>query len=156
MIGPFGCNRHPHRLRTVASQQAFVQGPLHNIFHGRGTTLVGLVTGACAESYLDPTTDMEERVVQQIQTMYQVSDRPVQFVAKRWAAEEFSRGCFAGVFPPNGSFSTLGPLLRTREGPCHWASTETSPCWYGYVEGAILAGQRAADDVLSSVGGRTT
>jgi monoamine oxidase len=31
----------------------------------------------------------------------------------------------------------------------HWAGTETATRWNGYIEGAVLSGERAAAEVLA-------
>ena len=35
-------------------------------------------------------------------------------------------------------------------GPVHFAGTETSDYWQGYMDGAVRAGERAAREVLAS------
>ena len=49
-----------------------------------------------------------------------------------------------------GVLTTLGPALRTSVGRVHWAGTETSPTWTGYIEGAIRSGERAAAQILAA------
>jgi monoamine oxidase len=143
-----------------AASLAFANGPVHIFCHTTITSgsnnndsssqpaLVGLITGAAAEE-CETCSDLQHRVVQQIQAVYQVVDEPVTFVEKRWGLEEFSGGCYAGVYAPNGSLFRLGQLLRTPEGRMHWASTETATEFYGYMEGALLAGKRVAYEVLA-------
>jgi monoamine oxidase len=48
-----------------------------------------------------------------------------------------------------GTLSTYGPWLRRPHGRVHWAGTETSTYWTGYMDGAVRAGQRAAAEVLT-------
>jgi monoamine oxidase len=45
-----------------------------------------------------------------------------------------------------------GEALREPVGCIHWAGTETAKLWTGYVEGAIRSGQRAAQEVASTLG----
>ena len=40
--------------------------------------------------------------------------------------------------------------MRTPENRIHWAGTETATRWNGYMEGAVLAGLRAANEVRTS------
>ncbi|MFY1584234.1 FAD-dependent oxidoreductase [Micromonospora sp. WMMD734] len=42
-----------------------------------------------------------------------------------------------------------GPELRRPVGRVYWAGTETATRWAGYLEGAVLAGERAAAEVLA-------
>ncbi|HYQ63158.1 FAD-dependent oxidoreductase [Actinophytocola sp.] len=54
------------------------------------------------------------------------------------------------VFPP-GAWTQLGLALRAPVGRVHWPGTETSPRWYGYIEGAVRSGETAADAVAQEL-----
>ena len=69
------------------------------------------------------------------------------YVDRDWSAEEWTRGCYGGHFPP-GVWTRFGPSLREPIGRIHWAGTETAERWMGYVDGAIESGIRAATEVL--------
>mgnify|MGYP002626379333 CR=1 FL=1 len=45
--------------------------------------------------------------------------------------------------------TTLGESLRTPCGRIHWAGTETATRWMGYIDGAVEAGERAAEEVAA-------
>ena len=74
--------------------------------------------------------------------------KPIDYIDQDWPADPWSRGCYGPSMGP-GVLTTLGPALRTSFGRVHWAGTETSPIWTGYIEGAIRSGERAASDVLA-------
>lgn len=74
---------------------------------------------------------------------------PKRYLDKSWAEEEFSRGCYTGLMSP-GAWIGYGKALARPEGRIHFAGTETASRWNGYFEGAILAGRRAAREVLES------
>ncbi len=128
-------------------------GPVHNLFHaqiGEKPALVGIITGAAALAC--ETMEKEERkrrVLDQIKIMYGVALEPVVYLERVWGQEEFSGGCFAGVCPPDGSLFRLGHCLRPALDKFHWASTETATEFYGYMEGALRSGKRAATEVLA-------
>jgi monoamine oxidase len=42
----------------------------------------------------------------------------------------------------------LGRALREAHGRVHWAGTETSEVWTGYIEGALCSGERVAREVM--------
>jgi monoamine oxidase len=42
----------------------------------------------------------------------------------------------------------FGREIRKPYGRVHWAGTETSTYWTGYMDGAVRAGERAALEVL--------
>jgi monoamine oxidase len=70
-----------------------------------------------------------------------------EWVIKRWDQEVYSRGgpvALASV----GTLSKFGPALRDKSGGIHWAGTEASEYWTGYMDGALRAGKRAAKEVL--------
>jgi monoamine oxidase len=70
----------------------------------------------------------------------------IDYVENDWPAEPWTRGCYGANMGP-GVLTTLGPALREPFGRIHWAGTETSPVWSGYIEGAIRSGERAAGEV---------
>jgi monoamine oxidase len=74
---------------------------------------------------------------------------PVELVEYDWSADPWTRGCFCGALTP-GAWRTYGPQLRPPVGRVHWAGTETATRWAGYLEGAVLAGERAAAEVLAA------
>ncbi|OFV90410.1 MAG: hypothetical protein A3H95_03320 [Acidobacteria bacterium RIFCSPLOWO2_02_FULL_64_15] len=67
-------------------------------------------------------------------------------VVHRWALEPWSRGAFA-VFHP-GQMTAMMPGIARPEGRVHFAGEHTSS-WMGWMEGALLSGERAAREVLS-------
>jgi monoamine oxidase len=64
-----------------------------------------------------------------------------------WTTEPYSRGGPVGLMGP-GTIGRYGHVLRRPEGRVHWAGTDTATVWNGYMDGAIQAGERAADEVL--------
>ncbi|MGB2567105.1 flavin monoamine oxidase family protein [Micromonospora citrea] len=77
--------------------------------------------------------------------------RPDDLVEYDWSADEWTRGCFCGALTP-GSWTGYGPELRRPTGRVFWAGTETATRWAGYLEGAVLAGERSAAEVLAAHG----
>ena len=47
--------------------------------------------------------------------------------------------------------SPTGPRCRQPVGRIHWAGTETSTYWNGYMDGAVRSGERAAQEVLAGL-----
>jgi monoamine oxidase len=76
---------------------------------------------------------------------------PIDYIDNDWPAEPWTRGCYGANMWP-GVLTTLGPALRAPFGRIHWAGTETSPVWSGYIEGAIRSGERAASEVNALLG----
>lgn len=75
--------------------------------------------------------------------------KPTEFVLQRWDLEEFSRGGPVAWGPP-GVLTKYGPALRKPFKGIHWAGTETSDYWVGYMDGALRSGERVAKEILSA------
>jgi len=73
---------------------------------------------------------------------------PEEVHVRDWAAERWTGGCYGGHLGP-GVLTELGSELRRPFGRVHWAGTETAERWSGYIDGAITAGRRAAEEVLA-------
>jgi monoamine oxidase len=74
---------------------------------------------------------------------------PLELLEKDWTTETWTRGCPVGHFA-GGRDAVLakhGAQLRAAHGRIHFAGTETSDYWLGYMDGAVRAGERAAKDV---------
>ncbi|WP_346764821.1 FAD-dependent oxidoreductase [Rhodococcus sp. HNM0569] len=68
----------------------------------------------------------------------------------RWDHEEWSWGGPVATTAP-GVLTAHGPALRTPAGAIHWAGTETSDYWTGYMDGGVRSGHRAADEILAAL-----
>ena len=53
--------------------------------------------------------------------------------------------------PRPGCCSPTAPRSASRSGRIHWAGTETSTYWNGYMDGAVRSGERAAREVLDQL-----
>jgi monoamine oxidase len=71
--------------------------------------------------------------------------RPVGFYEMDWGAEKYTAGCVSPLEPR--VLTKYGASLRPRIGRIHWAGTETSERWTGYMDGAIRSGLVAAREV---------
>jgi monoamine oxidase len=95
------------------------------------------------------THERKKRIVADLVKIFgPEADNPRFYIDKSWAEEPFSRGCYAALMPP-GAWTTFAEALHTPCGRLHWAGTETSAVWNGYMEGAVRSGERAAKEVLS-------
>ena len=73
--------------------------------------------------------------------------KPAEYIEGNWPGEQWSRGCYGAVFPA-GTLVSAGEALRQPVGRIHWAGTETSEIFCGYVDGAVRSGERVATEVL--------
>ena len=74
--------------------------------------------------------------------------KPRAFFETSWSGEQWTRGCPVGI-PSTGTLLAYGPQLREPVGRIHWAGTETSTFWNGYMDGAVRSGERAAAEVIA-------
>ena len=70
-----------------------------------------------------------------------------------WSAEPYTRGCPTGSMAP-GVLSRYGAQIRSALGHIHWAGTETSDFWAGYMDGAVRSGERVATEVARALEAR--
>ena len=75
---------------------------------------------------------------------------PTAFLETRWDNMAWHHGCPVGFTPP-GVLLDYGEAIRTPVGRIHWAGTETSTFWNGYMDGAVRSGERAAAEALRAL-----
>lgn len=64
--------------------------------------------------------------------------------------ETWSRGCYAGLYPVGG-WTEFQDAYSKPEGRLFWAGTEASDVWFGYIEGAVRAGEKAAHMTIGNL-----
>ncbi len=133
------------------------RGPVHVTFDNteegaRAGLLMGFVIGPEADRWSAAApAERREAVLASFAEFFGPQAREaIAYVDKDWGAEEWTRGCYAGLMGP-GTWTSYGPDLRAPIGPLHFAGTETARRWYGYFEGALEAAERAAREVLQAL-----
>jgi monoamine oxidase len=122
---------------------------------GRGV-LVGLVVADQARrlSGLDPAGREREILASLGRLLGAAAAAPDAIVVQDWQREEWTQGCYAAFFPPGG-WTSYGNAFRAPSGRIHWAGTEATGEWNGYMEGALRSGKRAAAEMMTADGRRT-
>lgn len=64
--------------------------------------------------------------------------------------EAWSKGCYAALYP-KATWIEYKNTLSESENSIIWAGTETSTEWFGYIEGAVRAGERAANEAIKTL-----
>ncbi|OJD19123.1 hypothetical protein AJ78_00909 [Emergomyces pasteurianus Ep9510] len=77
----------------------------------------------------------------------------LEFNVGNWSEEEWFGGAPTSAIPP-GYLSKYGEDLRKPFMNVHFAGGETAREWKGYLEGALRAGTRAADEVINELGSK--
>ena len=111
--------------------------------------LMGFVLGNQAKVFSELTPEQRKaEAIGAFSTFFgEKASKPTQYLDHSWTAEEWSRGCYAGIMPA-GVWTTFGKALRQPVGNIHWAGTETSDIWNGYIDGAVRSGERVANEIL--------
>jgi len=129
--------------------------PLYAAFDGtppRGpkAILLGFIEGREADDWLvRPFEARREAVLECLAAFFgPKAKQVVQYVDHCWVTEPWSRGCYAGMARP-GVWTSTRPDWQNPFGRIHWAGTESSSIWNGYIEGAVRSGERAATVILA-------
>ncbi|XP_022707203.1 amine oxidase [flavin-containing]-like [Varroa jacobsoni] len=72
-----------------------------------------------------------------------------------WMNDEYSGGCYSSLMPP-GVLTTFKSVLSDPIGQIHYAGSDTATEWLGFMSGAIMAGERAAKEIIISEGANNT
>jgi monoamine oxidase len=75
---------------------------------------------------------------------------PVAYVDGEWSERQWTRGCYNANHGPH-VWTTYGHALSAPIGAIHWASTDTATYWSAYMEGAVEAGERAAQAIIDEI-----
>ena len=75
---------------------------------------------------------------------------PLCYVDGEWSERQWTRGCYNANFGPL-VWTNYGSALAAPIGVIHWASTDTAAQWSAYMEGAVEAGERAANAVIADL-----
>ncbi|MEV0034088.1 NAD(P)/FAD-dependent oxidoreductase [Nocardia sp. NPDC050793] len=110
-----------------------------------------LIPGGAAEA-LDRLTGAERRDTVLAAVAGQLGDaalNPLSWHEKSWHLDPYVGGGYTAI-PRPGALDALADAARPTV-PIHWAGTETASKWSGYLEGAVLSGERAADEVRAAL-----
>ncbi|MGV0790900.1 flavin monoamine oxidase family protein [Mycolicibacterium sp. XJ1819] len=145
------------RTDGLSGQGVSLSGPVKVFFDnsppsGTPGVLLGFLEGNQARTFarLDAVARRRAVVDSFIRMFGARAADPVDYVEKVWAADEWTRGCYGAVMPPN-TWTTHGQALRPPVGPIHWAGAEVAVQSMGYMDGAVSSGERAAAEVLATL-----
>ena len=137
--------------QVVADEHA----PFQTLFDSSpGDSSYGVLLAFCiadrARDFFSKDQETRKTIAMESFTRYfgEAAAKPVEYIDHCWAEEAWSKGCYAGLYP-TGAWTNFQGTLAKPTGHIHWAGTETSDVWYGYIEGAVRAGERAANEILN-------
>jgi monoamine oxidase len=140
----------------LSGQAVSDSGPARTTFDnsppdGRPGVLFGFIGGHDARQWMQQSpTARKAAVLENFVTYFGERARhPRSYIEDDSAADEpWIRGCPTVNLPP-GVLSDFGPAIRAPIGRVHWAGSETSTFWAGYMDGAVRSGERVATEVLT-------
>jgi monoamine oxidase len=145
------------RADGLTGQAVSDTGPAKTTFDnsppdGSPGVLMGFIGGHEARRFTTLSPDQQRTEALQSFANYfgDKAKTPRDFILKNWSSEEWTRGCPVSILSPGVLFD-FGTALREPCGRIHWAGTETSTYWTGYMDGAVRAGERAAGEVLAEL-----
>jgi monoamine oxidase len=103
---------------------------------------------ALSQDVLDETGTLQRKVLDTLVRCYgEQAESPLGINVTNWYQEPFISGCHG--FAPPGVLGDCGEALRDPIGPIHWAGTDTADVWINHMDGAVQAGERAAEEVAA-------
>jgi monoamine oxidase len=134
-----------------------LQGPVNVVYDdspedGSPGVLFGFVGGDEARAFMAKSdADRRAAALGSFATYFgPQANQPTAYFETIWPANKWIRGGPVGIAPP-GTLLAYGHALREPVGNIHWAGTESSTYWAGYMDGAVRSGQRAAGEVLAAL-----
>ncbi|GFY25130.1 amine oxidase B [Trichonephila clavipes] len=121
---------------------------------GSYPAIIGFVLAdKCRRLCLLTPEERKNRVTKSLAEVFGTSEalKAIHYEEKNWMDEQYSGGCYTAMYPP-GFFTRYGRALRVPIDRLYFAGTETAIKWSGYMEGAIEAGERAAREILCTMG----
>jgi monoamine oxidase len=145
------------RKAGLSGQALSDTGPARTTFDnsppdGRPGVLFGFIGGHDARQWMQLSAHARRSTVLENFVTYfgEQARQPRSYVEDNSADERWIRGCPTVNLPP-GVLSDFGPSIRRPLGVVHWAGSETSTFWAGYMDGAVRSGERAAREVSASL-----
>ncbi len=122
---------------------------------GSPGALMGFIEATDArELDSESKADRRRAVIDNFVTFFGDQAREVRrYLELTWDEEVWTRGCPVSFTPP-GVLLDFGREIRKPVGRIHWAGTETSTFWNGYMDGAVRSGERVAEEVSERLSGR--
>jgi monoamine oxidase len=119
---------------------------------GKPGVIFGFVGGDRARSFFRKPLKQRRKLIvaELVNALGKQAAHPKDYFETNWSAEEWTRGCPVAI-PGPGLLLAYGNAIRKPVKRIHWAGTETSTYWNGYMDGAVRSGERAAAEVLNEL-----
>lgn len=114
--------------------------------------LMGFAIGNRAKTYFTLSKENRESRMRSLLVSYygEEASASIRYEDFTMTDEPWSKGCYAALMP-RGAWTIFQDSYRKSEDPFYFAGTEAATKWHGYIEGAVLAGEVAANEALHSL-----
>lgn len=150
------------RERGLSGRSVSVRGPLTVTFDNSPPdsspgVLIGFSTAARGRELARlPEPERRDSVINALKRLFGPDAGQVRdYFEKSWTDDEWARGCYFGL-ATGGALTGPLRILREPTGSLHWAGSETVFENYGGMDGALISGLRAADEVLAELSPEAT
>ena len=119
---------------------------------GKSGVLVGFFEGDAGSDFYDKSPNARRDAALECLARYfgERARHPRRYLELVWAAEPFTRGAYGSYSPP-GVITSIGHVAGRAVDGVHFAASELTPKWVGYMDGAIRSGEHAADEILTAL-----
>lgn len=113
--------------------------------------LMGFVVGSRAEQFFSIEKTERKEKMESVLFRYfgEKAKESIEYQEFSMADEAWSRGCYAALMQPH-AWTEFQDAYRSSIPPLYFAGTEAATKWHGYIEGAVLAGESAASEILAA------
>jgi monoamine oxidase len=144
------------RAKGLNGQAVSENGPVKVTFDGSPFdgvpgVLMGFIGGHDARIWQErPAAELRDAALQNFANYFgSEALSPQRVLTFNWSTEVWNRGCPVAILAP-GTLIDFGRALRTPVDRIHWAGTETSTYWNGYMDGAVRSAERAVQEVIAA------
>ncbi|WCC80192.1 NAD(P)/FAD-dependent oxidoreductase [Cutibacterium equinum] len=142
------------RTSGASGQMGADEGAVRVIFDtsddetGKGV-LMGFFEGTEASGYGKLSVSLRQRAFEEVveSAFGEAPSSPIEYLDRDWLSEAYTGGCHGAHFAPS-LWTTTGPILAQPLGRVLFAGAEYASSFNGYMEGALRAGARAAQEAV--------
>ncbi|KAN0040769.1 hypothetical protein ACTFIV_003305 [Dictyostelium citrinum] len=119
---------------------------------GSKPSIIGFFEGSYTEEWSLKTE--YERKAEAIKIIYKSFNfdkralSPKHYIDRDWTKNQWSKGGYGCIIGSNKNYHLNNESLRKPIGNIHFAGTETSTEWSGYMEGALESAERVASEII--------
>jgi monoamine oxidase len=120
---------------------------------GSPGVLVGFFEGTDGSDFYDASRARRRKAALESFARYfgEPARHPKRYLELVWAAQPYTRGAYGSYNPP-GVLTSIGHVAGKPVGGVHFAASELTAQWIGYMDGAIRSGERAAGEIVAALG----